>query len=220
MNITAVILPSINIPFHMKKVFPVVVLLVIAIVVIYSLQGGESKESYRERIQDEREKTARFMKVDDESPFAPDSISFSGLKYYDIDQAYAVKARLEPIQEQKLMVLPTSTGKEEKYIRYGYAHFELNGKDNRLLVLQPFESKEPQQLFIAFADETSGEETYGGGRYLNVEMPTRTGQKTLELDFNLAYNPYCAYNASFSCPLPPRENVLDIPIRAGEKNYE
>ncbi len=204
----------------MKKVFPVIVLLVVAVVIFYSLQGGESKESYRERIQSEREKSAKFMKTSDESPFTPDSIPFLGLKYYDINQHYAIKARLEPVSEQKLMVLPTSSGEEEKYIRYGYAYFELNGKDNKLLVLQPFDSKEPQQLFIAFADKTSSEETYGGGRYLNIDMPARSGQKTLDIDFNLAYNPYCAYNPKFSCPLPPKENILDIPIRAGEKNYQ
>lgn len=204
----------------MKKIFPVAVILIIIVVIIYSLQGGESREDYIERIQDEREKTERFMKGSEESPFAPDSISFGGLQYYPVDPDYRIKARIEPIQQRKLLTLPTTTGKEEKYIRYGYAEFELHGKENRLLVLQPFESKEPQQLFVAFADETSGEETYGGGRYLDVAMPARAGQKTLELDFNLAYNPYCAYNPTYSCPLPPKENVLSIPIKAGEKTYD
>lgn len=203
----------------MKKIFPVAVIIIIIVVIMYSLQGGESREDYVERIQEEREKTERFLQGSEESPFAPDSIPFEGLQHYPVDPNYRVKARLEPIQQQKLLTLPTTTGQEEKYIRYGYAEFNLNGKVNRLLVLQPLESEEPQQLFIAFADETSGEETYGGGRYLNVEMPARAGQKTLELDFNLAYNPYCAYNPTYSCPLPPKENVLTIPIRAGEKIY-
>lgn len=203
----------------MKKIFPFAVIIIIIVVIMYSLQGGESREDYVERIQEEREKTERFLQGSEESPFAPDSIPFEGLQHYPVDPNYRVKARLEPIQQQKLLTLPTTTGQEEKYIRYGYAEFNLNGKENRLLVLQPLESEEPQQLFIAFADETSGEETYGGGRYLNVEMPARAGQKTLELDFNLAYNPYCAYNPTYSCPLPPKENVLTIPIRAGEKIY-
>lgn len=203
----------------MKRIFPIAVIATIIIVIIYSLQGGESIEDYIERIQNEREKTERFMLGSEESPFAPDSIPFGGLNYFPVDPEYKVTARIEPVQQQKLLVLPTTTGEEEKYIRYGYAKFKLKGIENQLLVLQPFESEEPQQLFIAFADETSGEETYGGGRYLNVEMPARAGQKTLVLDFNLAYNPYCAYNPDFSCPLPPRENVLGIPVRAGEKNY-
>ncbi len=204
----------------MKKIFPIAVILVIVIVIIYSLQGGETPEDYVERINTERERITRFMQGSEESPFGPDSIPFAGLEYFPVDPAYRVKARLDPITEQKLLVLPTTTGEEEKYIRYGYAKFELNGSENRLLVLQPFESERANQLFVAFADETSGNETYGGGRYLNVDMPGRSGQNTIELDFNLAYNPYCAYNPTYSCPFPPQENILKIAVEAGEKTYE
>ena len=202
----------------MKKFLPIIVVLVAGISVIYSLQGGESKEAYIERIQEERQRTEGFMRSNPESPFAPDSIEFKGLDYYAPDPDYRVRARLTPIQSQKLLQMPTSTGEEEKYIRYAYADFDLNGQPQRLLLLQPFDSQ--TMLFVPFADATSGEETYGGGRYLDLEMPPRTGGKTIELDFNKAYNPYCAYNASFSCPLPPKENMLDVAIRAGEKAYE
>ncbi len=201
----------------MRKLFPAAILVVMAVAVIYATQGGESGEDYLERIQAERDKTTRFMQRSETSPFAPDSIPFEGLRYYPADPKYRIKARLEPVQQQKLLTLPTTTGEEEKYIRYGYATFTLDGIENKLLVLQPFDSQ--TELFVAFADATSGEETYGGGRYLNVEMPSRTGQKTLELDFNLAYNPYCAYNPAYSCPLPPKENVLAVPIKVGEKAY-
>ncbi len=202
----------------MKKFLPIIVILVAGISVIYSLQGGETEEEYIERIREERQRTAGFMRSNQESPFAPDSIAFNGLEYYAPNPAYKVRARLTPIQSQKLLQMPTSTGEEKKFIRYAYADFELNGQPQRLLLLQPFESQ--TMLFLPFADATSGEETYGGGRYLDIEMPPRTGGKSLELDFNKAYNPYCAYNASFSCPLPPRENILNVPVRAGEKAYE
>ena len=73
-----------------------------------------------------------------------------------------------------------------------------------------------RNFFLAFADSTSGKDTYGGGRYLNVRQD---GKNSITIDFNLAYNPYCAYNPDFACPLPPKENVLTIAIEAGEKNY-
>ena len=199
----------------MKKILGIVLLIMVGAIFAYTLLGGETAEDYRERIAQERQRTERFMKSSPESPFAPDSIEFTPLSYYSPDPAYRVRARIEPVSDKKLLVLPTTTGQEEKYIRYGYAVFKLDGQLHRLLVLEPFE--QPAQLFIAFADDTSGDTTYGGGRYLNVEKPSRTGQKTLELDFNQAYNPYCAYNSTFSCPLPPKENVLAIAIKAGEK---
>lgn len=201
----------------MKKVISVIVIVVIGISIIYTLQGGESEEDYRERIIEERERTERFMKSSDESPFAPEEIAFNGLEFYAPDPAYKVRARLTPIEDHKLLQMPTSTGEEEKYIRYAYADFELNGQQARLLLLQPFDSQ--TKLFLPFADASSGEETYGGGRYLDIDMPARTS-KSIELDFNKAYNPYCAYNPTYSCPLPPKENVLDIPIKAGEKAYK
>lgn len=202
----------------MKKVLGMILLVAVGAIFAYTLLGGESEEGYRERIAEERQRTARFMRGSPESPFAPDSISFDSLSYYPPDPTYRVRARIEPIKNKKLVQLPTSTGEEEKYIRYGYAVFKMKGQQHRLLVLEPFE--QPAELFVAFADNTSGDTTYGGGRYLNVEKPSRTAQETLELDFNQAYNPYCAYNGTFSCPLPPKENLLAVAVEAGERKYE
>jgi uncharacterized protein (DUF1684 family) len=115
-------------------------------------------------------------------------------------------------------VLTTSTGEEERYLDYAWAIFDLDGTEHRLLVLEIM-SMGPNRgkLFLAFADETSARETYGGGRYLDLKkIPAAT---TIELDFNKAYNPYCAYNENYSCPLPPPENLLKVAILAGEKSY-
>lgn len=201
----------------MRKVIPVIVIVVIGVSIIYALQGGETEEEYVERIVEERERTERFMQSSRESPFAPENISYQGLNFYEPKPSYRIRARLTPIQSQKLLQMPTSTGEEEKYIRYAYADFEIEGQQVRLLILQPFDSQ--NKLFLPFSDATSGEETYGGGRYLDIDMPARTS-KSIELDFNEAYNPYCAYNPTYSCPLPPKENILNIPIRAGEKAYK
>jgi hypothetical protein len=201
----------------MKKVIGIIVVLVVGISIVYSLQGGESREDYIERIEEERARTARFMQSSEASPFAPDDIAFKGLNYYPPNPEYKVRARLTPVRSKKLLQIPTSTGEKEKYIRYAYADFELDGQPQRLLLLQPFEKQET--LFVPFTDASSGNATYGGGRYMEVEMPAR-GRKSIELDFNTAYNPYCAYNPSFSCPIPPADNRLSVAIPAGEKKYD
>lgn len=105
-----------------------------------------------------------------------------------------------------------------KHTEYAYAEFELDGIKNKLLILEirdmgPYRGT----LFLAFADKTSAVETYGAGRYLDVKKVP--GATSVTLDFNEAYNPYCAYNDWYSCPFPPKENILEVAIQAGEKTY-
>ena len=114
------------------------------------------------------------------------------------------------------IIIATSDGKEKRFLPYGYLDFELHGKPNRLAIYQSSEFGR-KELFLGFGDQTSAESTYGGGRYLNI---AHDGSDRITLDFNLAYNPYCAYNPTFVCPIPPRENILDISINAGEKDYK
>jgi uncharacterized protein (DUF1684 family) len=175
-------------------------------------------EDYIARIEKERQEKDAFMKSSEGSPFRNDTVPFEGLNYFPVDERYRVKARLEPIEKKKVVILATSDGLEQRYLEYAFAHFRLHDTDCRLLLLEVMDTG-PQRgkLFLAFADETSGQETYGAGRYLDVKKIPAA--KTTELDFNRAYNPYCAYNDTFSCPLPPRENLLKVPIYAGEKNY-
>ncbi len=197
---------------------PLILIIALAAFVMYSLQGGKSDEEYVQSIATHRAEMEKFMKSGTGSPFLKDSIPFDGLQYFPVDPGFRVKAKLEPIQDKKVVLLATSDGKEQKYLEYAYAVFNLAGTENRLLILELMDMG-PQRgkLFLAFSDETSGQETYGAGRYLDVKkVPAAT---SMELDFNLAYNPYCAYNDSYSCPFPPRENILKVAIRAGEKNY-
>jgi uncharacterized protein (DUF1684 family) len=186
--------------------------------IIYSLQGGKSAADYQAFIEKERKEKEEYLKSGDGSPFVKDNIAFEGLNYFPINEKFNIRAKLEIIEEKKVMLLATSDGKEQKYLEYGYAVFDLDEVENRLLILESMEMG-PQrgQLFLAFADETSGIETYGAGRYLDVKkVPAAT---SVDLDFNLAYNPYCAYSDSFSCPFPPKENILKVAILAGEKSY-
>ncbi|WP_226390494.1 DUF1684 domain-containing protein [Penaeicola halotolerans] len=193
---------------------------VVSIVILYySFQGGESIDDYESRVMSERQRQEKFLRFNSESPFNVEDAKaeFKPLSYYPINTRYKVKARLTPVQNQKLLELPMTDGSQAKYIKYAIAQFELGGRTHELLLLQDFEEKIPGKLFLAFADETSARETYGGGRYLDVTLDT---ERSATLDFNLAYNPYCAYNADFACPLPPKENLLTVAIEAGEKKFE
>jgi uncharacterized protein (DUF1684 family) len=159
------------------------------------------------------------------SPLRPEDLSaFQGLKYFPVDAGFRVKAEFAVTPDEKYFMMPTSSGRARKYIKVGTLSFKLGGKDYVLNAYQSAPIVEvakmqeyKKSLFVPFRDLTSGRETYGSGRYLYLSMPE---DKELILDFNLAFNPSCAYGSeSFSCPLPPKENFLQIEIKAGEKNY-
>lgn len=142
---------------------------------------------------------------------------FEGLNYFEFDARYQIKTRFKK-RIGKEFEMSTSTDRKPKYRRYGIVIFKLNGKKCRLEVFQNIDLKEKVEfkdyLFIPFRDLTSTKSTYGGGRYLDV---TKIKGKYMLLDFNLAYNPYCAYSYRYSCPIPPDANTLKIEINAGEK---
>jgi uncharacterized protein (DUF1684 family) len=189
--------------------------LVILIILIYSFAGNFNQENYLQEVLDKRAEIDQFMRSSDDSPFQTVEEPYQGLNYYDPNPDYRINADFTKIDSGKVRRLPTSDGKEEMYREYGFADFMLNGREHRLLVLEMVGGI--NHIFIPFADSTSGEDTYGAGRYL--ELPTIRNGKIL-LDFNYSYNPYCAYSASYSCPLPPAENYLATSILAGEKNYD
>ena len=205
----------------MKSSTVIILIAVIAIgcLILYSLSGGQTAEEYATTILKEREEKNLFMKSDKGSPFKMDTtIKFRELQYFAPDSKYKISADLTFIKDKKVIVLPTSDGLEKKYLEYAYAEFNLEGKENKLLILEVMDTGPYRgTLFFAFADETSAGETYGAGRYLELKkVPAAT---SIILDFNKAYNPYCAYSGSFSCPFPPKENVLEIAIKAGEKSF-
>jgi len=190
----------------------------IVAVVFYSLTGGTDDKAYAEQLQKERTEKDEFMRSGEGSPFEGMADQFAGLQYFPPNVKFRIQADLEPVSDRKMVTLPTSDGKEKRYLEYAHASFKLDGVQNRLLLLElidpgPYKGT----LFLAFADQTSAIETYGAGRYLDVKKVP--GATTLLLDFNKAYNPYCAYSEKFSCPFPPKENVLNVAILAGEKNY-
>jgi len=139
--------------------------------------------------------------------------SFTGLVYFSDNPALVIEAALEASPDRGTVMIDATGGDARPYRRAGIVRFTVDGQPVQLTL---FESEGDERIFLPFRDATSGKETYGAGRYLEVGRP-RNGR--VILDFNYAYNPYCAYNAQWSCPLPPRENWLAVPIRAGEKAF-
>lgn len=143
---------------------------------------------------------------------------FGGLEYYPVDPSLRFEVRLNRYPSPREIRIGTNTGEVRSGLRYGYFEFSVNGTPCRL---QAYRMDEDQggggpSLFVPFKDATTGTETYEAGRYL--ELPENT-TGMYELDFNRAYNPFCAYGGNYSCPVPPAENTLPLAIRAGEKRY-
>ena len=202
-----------------SRVILIAMVLVLGIIFYYSLSSGTSEEDYTALIQKERRGKDDLMKSSDESPLGDERNSFTGLKYYEPNPRYRIRASLSPIPNKKVVTLPTSAGEETRYLEYAWATFDLDEVENKLLLLEVMDvGPQRGKLFLAFADATSALETYGAGRYLDVKkIPAAS---SIELDFNKAYNPYCAYVDRYSCPIPPKENILRVAIRAGEKSYK
>ena len=201
-----------------KHILTLLVAIVIIAAVAYTLTSTDSPEAYIEKVEAERERQFKFIRFNAESPLTESQKqSFTKLEFYPIDPTYKVKALMVPIENKKVREVPLTDGSKERYIEHSWAEFEIQGKPQRLLLMQAMDESDKRNFFLAFADETSGVETYGGGRYINARQD---GKSSITLDFNLAYNPYCAYNPDYACPIPPRENILEIPIPAGEKNYD
>jgi uncharacterized protein len=173
---------------------------------------------YEHEIDDLRSEKNDFFRTDLDSPIPPEQRSaFKGLNDYEVDKSYKVPARLERFDKPEPVLITASTGSQQSYVKYGTLGFAIGETQLRLTVYKSAEDPFAISLFIPFSDETSGSETYGSGRYLDLE---EDGGDNYELDFNLAYNPYCAYNDHYTCPIPPRENKLTIKILAGEKKYK
>ena len=201
-----------------STIFLSIFLLAAVALIIYSFNAGLSPEEYKTQLAKEREEKDLFMRNSQESPFSKSKEKAKPLNYFEPNLAYKVNAQLIEIPSKKMLLLSTSSGEEERYLEYAFAEFELNGKQNKLLILELVNAGATKgTLFLAFADNTSANETYGAGRYLDIKKIP--GATSIELDFNKAYNPYCAYNDNYSCPFPPKENFLDIPIYAGERKY-
>lgn len=172
---------------------------------------------YEEQILDWRARRDLFFRTGEDSPLLPqDKATFAGLPYYPIDPGMRVPAALneERSNPPVIIELPTSGAEPDRFRRVGTLGFTVDGQTLTLTAFAPADMRVITRLFVPFGDATSGTETYKGGRYLDLD---RTPTGLYDLDFNRAYHPNCVYNINWVCPIPPRENRLPIPIRAGER---
>lgn len=197
----------------MQKIWYASVGVVLFLILGYVFFSQEDPK-YPNRIEDKRFQQERFFLYSENSPFK-DKSQIPRLAYFAPDVRYKVEATIKVFEKPIPTEVKTSKGTVQNSMKYAYLEFTLLGKSYKLLALR---DKFSPLLWVGFTDATTGKETYGGGRYL--ELPYRNGQKKITLDFNLAYNPYCAYSEVYACPIPPKENALPTRIEAGEKNLK
>ena len=151
---------------------------------------------------------------------AEDLKDFQRLAFYSIDEKFIVTAKLIRSKGEKPFDMNTSTARTPKYIKYGTLYFSIDEQNLKLSIYQNIELSKKQgyeeHLFLPFSDLTSGKESYIGGKYIDLKIPK---DDTIVIDFNQSYNPYCAYNSKYSCPIVPLENDLNVAIEAGVKKF-
>jgi uncharacterized protein (DUF1684 family) len=172
---------------------------------------------WRERVEAFRAEKADFFASHDQSPIPPaDRDGFDGLDYFDPDSAFRVTATYRTVSEADSVELQTTQGPPAEYTRAAVLGFDLDG-DHRTLTAFHVEGEDT--LFVPFTDATNDETTYDRGRYLDVDPEDAADGDPIALDFNLAYNPFCAYSEQFACALPPSDNHLPVAVEAGERDY-
>jgi len=184
---------------------------------------SETPPGWADELRANREEKDEFLDTHRQSPIPPEERdAFDGLAYFDPDPTYRVEAEVTVHDEPEQFELDTSDGRSIRYDRVVTFEFELNGDTVELHgYQQPDEELADAPIFVPFRDKTTGPVTYDGGRYMDLETERalETGD-VIPLDFNLAYSPFCAYSETFSCPLPPEENWLEVAIEAGEKDWQ
>jgi uncharacterized protein len=172
---------------------------------------------YEEQIAEWRAEKDRFMRSAESPVVERDRAAFPELPYFPTNLEYRVPAALRIAPPEDILEMPTSTGQRRHMRRVGTLEFTLKGEPLKLTAFADASDKELSRLFVPFSDRTNGTETYPGGRYLDLD---RTATGIYDLDFNRAYHPFCLFNSTYDCPVPPRENRLTVPVRAGEKLFK
>lgn len=175
--------------------------------------------SFKEQIEREREQKDEYFKKHPRSPIPrEEKDEFDGLNYYEVNPDLRFKLELTEHEDKEKIKVEDSKGNKQEFIKWGEFNFKIDGEQ---VTLQAFKGdKSEGRLWVPFKDETNGKETYGAGRYIDLEPQEHKENGKWILDLNQAYSPSCAYNEGFVCPFIPPENWLDVEIEAGEKNYE
>ena len=201
----------------MKKI-----LLTLIIIMLFS-SCAKQKISYKDEIKHFQYELNREYADTSTSPLTKEDLkAFKSLEFFKIDKNYSIEVNLERTPDTPIFEMQTTTDRLPLYRKYGIARFTLNGKEIALSIYQSqdlmMNAEYEDYLFLPFNDKTNGNLSYGGGRFLDLKLPSEESN-TIIIDFNKAYNPYCAYNHKYSCPIPPSENTIPIEILAGVKAY-
>ncbi|MEQ9188362.1 MAG: DUF1684 domain-containing protein [Cryomorphaceae bacterium] len=189
----------------------------------YDLLAQDRPADYEKLIVQGRKAKDKELKSKRHSPLqAEDRKAFHGLNYFAVDPEWRKLAHFILLENGDTLDIMTSAGKTKEYFEYGLLVIEHLGDADSLTAYkriwpEGYESPYAPYLFVPFTDLSTGKTTYGGGRYLDIDVPLENGD--VVLDFNLCYNPYCAYGSGFSCPIPPKQNFLDVHVEAGEKDF-
>jgi len=189
--------------------------------VILLFQNGTAQNSYKKEIKKFQNKLNKEYSDTATSPLTKkDLATFKGLDFYPVRKKFRVKAKFTRTENALPFKMKTTTDRAPEYVKYGELEFMLDGKKIKVTVYQSMRLKEKEEykdyLFLPFRDLTSGKTSYGGGRYVDLKIPEGN---TIIIDFNKAYNPYCAYNHRYSCVVPPAENFIDVKIKVGVMRF-
>jgi uncharacterized protein (DUF1684 family) len=177
----------------------------------------DTSDVYVQEVKLDRKRNELHFLKDESSPLkASDRDNFPGLAYYPVSRSWAFYTALVQLAKPEEVTISTSKNKPRTMLFIGHLPFKYEGKEYRLRVFAPKDTADGNYWFVPFRDATTGTETYAGGRFIEIES---IKADSVYLDFNYAFNPYCAYNDKFDCPIPPAENTLPFAVKAGEKRY-
>jgi hypothetical protein len=205
-------------PQYYKSILALNLILTLALVSCGKNYTPEQK-MYITKIEKERSEKNEWMKNDSTSPFnRKGKVEFHDLKYFDVDPGYIFKSKLYEFNSKDTITYYGTKGEARKAVRYGYVNINPEGQSLKINIYQGSTSTGETYYSIWFTDKTTNNETYGVGRYIDFEKIDDVNH-IYEIDFNNAYNPYCAYSANYSCAIPTKEDYIPVEIKAGEKKF-
>lgn len=188
---------------------------------VFSIACAQEKQQINGETEWQKQMNADFKDASKSPLKKKDLKKFKGLDFFTFDSTYVVTATFTRTQKAEKFKMETTTDRLPEYVQYGVLKFTLKGEAYQLKIYQNINLIQQQgfknYLFLPFLDDTNGETSYAGGRYIEARIPDGD---TMIIDFNKAYNPYCAYNEKYSCPIVPRENYLATKVEAGVKAFE
>lgn len=203
----------------MKTLYLITISIISILLISCGKDYSPEEQAYVDKVLLKRAEKAEYMKNDESSPFNRDeNVNFTSLKYFDVNPAFRFESKLFEYESKDTVTVMGTKGEERRIVRYGYVTFSYEEKEYKINVYQGESRSGDKYYSIWFTDLTTGDDTYGVGRYLNFEKEENSDHLYV-IDFNMAYNPYCAYTPIYSCAIPLDEDHIPIAIKAGEKNY-